>query len=236
MPVDRFCEGATAAGPCTARRCSKQDASFDFCYIGIGIGQHSYGLVLKDDLSSWSRLVPCKAATAVITAEALVNLFAEFGVALTLVSDKDSHFKNKVISELRQLTRGQHLFSLPYTPWSNGTVEVVNRELLRCLKSLRLEFKIPFKSWPSLLPMVQSALNNTIMSRLGNRSSKEVLLGLPTSTPITTAILNKENKPVPLSMADIRARQILKIEQLQSAVDLMHKQVAGSRAKSVRLA
>jgi Integrase zinc binding domain len=56
---------------------------FDFCYIGIGIGQHSYVLVLKYDLSSWTRLVPCKAATAVITAEALVNWFAEFGVVPT---------------------------------------------------------------------------------------------------------------------------------------------------------
>jgi hypothetical protein len=89
----------------------------------------------------------------------------------------------------------------------------------------------PFKSWPSLLPMVQSALNNAIMSRLGNRSSTEVFFGLPTSTPITTAILNKKNKPVLLSMADIRARQILKIEQLQSAVDIMHKQVAGLKSK-----
>jgi hypothetical protein len=143
-----------------------------------------------------------------------------------------SHFKSKVISELRQLTRGHRHLSLPYTPWSNGTVEEVNRELLRCLKSLRLEFKLPFKSWPSLLPMVQSSLNNTIMSRLGNHSSTEVFLGLPTSTPITTAILKKENKHVLLSVADIRARQILKIEQLQSAVDLTHNQVARLTSKA----
>jgi hypothetical protein len=56
-----------------------------------------------------------------------------------------------------------------------------------------------------MLPMVQSALNNTIMSRLGNSSSTEVFLGLPTSTPITTAILNMDIKPVLLSMTDIRA-------------------------------
>jgi RNase H-like domain found in reverse transcriptase/Reverse transcriptase (RNA-dependent DNA polymerase)/Integrase zinc binding domain/Integrase core domain/Aspartyl protease len=210
---------------------------FDFCYIGEGIGDYCYVLVLKDDMSSWTRLVPCKAATAVSTAEALVSWFAEFGVVVTWVSDQGSHFKNRVIAELRQLTRGHHHFSLPYTPWSNGTVEVVNRELLRCLKAVRLEFKLPFKSWPSLLPMVQSALNNTILPRLGNRSSTEVFLGLPMSTPITTVVLNKEKTAVLLSMVDIRARQILKIEQLQSAVDLMHKQVAGltSKARETRV-
>jgi hypothetical protein len=117
MPVDRFCAGATAAGPCNVRRLSKQDASFDFSYIGIGIGRHSYVLVLKDDFSSWTRLVRCKAATAVIAAEALVKWFSEFGVALTWVSDQGSPFKNKVIPELRQLTRGRHHFSLPYIPW-----------------------------------------------------------------------------------------------------------------------
>jgi hypothetical protein len=91
---------------------------------------------------------------------------------------------------------------------------VVNRGLRRCLKAVRLEFKLPFKSWPSLLQMVQSALNNTISPRLGDRSSTEVFLFLPMSTPITTVMLNKEKWAV-LPMADIRARQILKIEQLK---------------------
>jgi hypothetical protein len=84
----------------------------------------------------------------------------------------------------------------PNTPWSNGTVEVVNRALVRCLKALRLEFQLPFKSWPTLRPVVQSALNNTILPRLGNRSSTEVVLGLHTSSPITTAVVTKENKSV----------------------------------------
>jgi hypothetical protein len=76
------------------------------------------------------------------------------------------------------------------------------------------------------------------MSRLGNRSSTEVFLGLPKSTPTATAILNNENKPVLLPMYDIRARQIINLKQLQSAVDLLHKQVAGltSKARETRVA
>jgi hypothetical protein len=169
--------------------------------------------------------VPCKTADALTTANALVHCFAEFGMVLTWVSDQGSHFKNKVIKELRQLTRGQHHFTLPYTPWSNGTVEVVCRELLRCLKVLRLEFKLPFTAWPSLLPMVQSGLNNTILPRLGNRSSTEVFLGLPTSYPLTTVVRQGAEKSLVLHMSELGARHLMQIVQLQTAVENMHEQV-----------
>jgi transposase InsO family protein len=211
---------------------------FDICFIGVATAGYCYVLVLKDDLSSWTRFVPTKAATAAAAAEALVHWFTEFGVCHTWISDQGSHFKNSIIAELRKLTRGHHHFSLPYTPWSNGTVEVVNRELVRCLKALRLEFKLPFKSWPALLPIVQSALNNTILPRLGNRSSTEVFLGLPTSSPITTAVVTKENKSVILSLEEIRARQLLQIDKLRTTVDVIHREVAGltSQARNTRVA
>jgi Integrase zinc binding domain len=56
---------------------------FDFCNIGEGISDYCYVLVLKDDPLSWTRFVPCKAATSVSTAEALVSWFAKFGVVVT---------------------------------------------------------------------------------------------------------------------------------------------------------
>jgi hypothetical protein len=112
------------------------------------------------------------------------------------------------------------------------------RRPARCLKALRLEFKLPFKSWPALLPIVQSALNNTILPRLGNRSSTEVFLGLPTSSPITTAVVTKENKSVILSLEEIRARQLLQIDKLRTTVDVIHREVAGltSQARNTRVA
>jgi hypothetical protein len=43
---------------------------FDFCFIGVATTGYCYVLVLKDDLSSWTRFVPTKAATAAAAAEA----------------------------------------------------------------------------------------------------------------------------------------------------------------------
>jgi hypothetical protein len=175
--------------------------------------------------------VPCKTADALATANALVQWFVEFGTVLNWVSDQGSHFKNNLIKKLRQLTRGHHHFTLPYTPWGNGTVEVVCRELLRCLKVLGFEFKPPFKAWPSLLPMVQSGLNNTILPRLENRTSTEVFLGLPTSTPLETVVRQGAQKPLVLHMSDLRARQLLQMVQLQTAVEKMHKLVHALTSK-----
>jgi hypothetical protein len=108
----------------------------EFCYIGVGTAGDCHVLVLKDDLSSSIRFVPTKAATAAANADAQVHWFTEFGACHAWISDQGSHFKNSIIAELRKRTRSHHHFSLPYSPCSNGTVQVKNRELVRCLKSL----------------------------------------------------------------------------------------------------
>ena len=60
-------------------------------------------LVIKDDLSHFVELVPCREATTVVVAEAFLDWYNRFGLALYHVSDQGSHFKNQVISELNLL-------------------------------------------------------------------------------------------------------------------------------------
>jgi len=108
----------------------------------------SYVLVLKDDLSHF------------VVAHALVDWYKRFGVAETHVSDKGSHFKNKVVAELNDILKTKHHFTTVYSPKSNGTVERVNREIMKILRSLVSEFKISWNEWVTLVPLVQSALNN----------------------------------------------------------------------------
>lgn len=76
------------------------------------------------------------------------------------MSDRGTHFKNDVMKVLREQNRASHRFTLAYAPWSNGTVEVVNREVLRVLRALCSEMRIAFKEWPNILPIVQGALNS----------------------------------------------------------------------------
>jgi hypothetical protein len=56
---------------------------FDFLYIGLTRdGKYQYLLLLKDDLSGYLWLVPCRTADAEATVDALMRWFAVFGVVL----------------------------------------------------------------------------------------------------------------------------------------------------------
>jgi hypothetical protein len=62
-------------------------------------------LLIKDDLSGYIWLVPCVAADAAATVDALTLWFGAFGVALIWVSDGVSHFKNNFVDGERKALR-----------------------------------------------------------------------------------------------------------------------------------
>ncbi|KAF0735458.1 hypothetical protein Ae201684P_022368 [Aphanomyces euteiches] len=99
-------------------------------------------LVIKDDMSGFVRLHASSTATSAETAAALMEWFSLFGVVKTWVSDCGSHFKNEVIDAMRRMFGAHHHFVTPHCPWANGTVEVVNRLIVRTLKVLCSEMRI----------------------------------------------------------------------------------------------
>ncbi|KAH9184502.1 hypothetical protein AeNC1_013522, partial [Aphanomyces euteiches] len=99
-------------------------------------------LVIKDDMSGFVRLHASSTATSAETAAALMEWFSLFGVVTTWVSDCGSHFKNEVIDAMRRMFGAHHHFVTPHCPWANGTVEVVNRLIVRTLKVLCSEMRI----------------------------------------------------------------------------------------------
>jgi hypothetical protein len=88
-------------------------------------------LALKDDLSHFVEFVPSERTDNVVVVHALVDWYKRFGVAETHVSDKGSHFKNKVVAELIDILMTKHYFTTAYSSKSNGTVERVNREIMK---------------------------------------------------------------------------------------------------------
>jgi transposase InsO family protein len=113
---------------------------FDFLNVGKSSSGPIYILVLRDDTSGYVWLWPCEHAEAASTVDALTTFLAAFGVCTTWVSDQGSHFKNYLVEGLGQALRTRHHFTLAYTTWSNGTVEVVNREIMRLFRFLLGEF------------------------------------------------------------------------------------------------
>ena len=156
----------------------------DYCYIGKSDKLLLYVIILKNDFSSFVWLFPSEDADAASTIDVLMEWFSSFGVVTQWVSDRGSHFKNEVVAGLSDKLRGSHHFTLPYCSWSNGTVEVVCRELLRVLRALTSEFQIHFRIWPSVLPLVKYILNNIPLVRLGGRCPLTAFTGVPAGLPL----------------------------------------------------
>ena len=127
----------------------------------------TYLLVLKDDFSKFVELIPSNTADAEVVVESLLNWFSRFGVVPIWVSDQGTHFKNTVMKELARRMKCKHHFTPVYSPWANGSIERMNKELLRVLRALLLENRLEEVSWPYLLPAVQSTLNHSPSNRLG---------------------------------------------------------------------
>eukprot|EP00171_Calliarthron_tuberculosum_P023682 IDg23682t1 len=132
---------------------------FDFLEIGPGADGLNYILMLRDDFSSYCWLFPFSGATA-STADALLEWSTTFNTPKMFMSDQGTHFKYETIRRLSRSLKVPHHFTLPYTPWSNGQVERLGKEVLRALRVMVSELRLKFSEWPDIVPLVQSALNN----------------------------------------------------------------------------
>lgn len=120
----------------------------DFSYMGAGTDGKKYILILRDDLSSYVWLWPTESATSEAAAEALAVWFGCFGSIEWIISNQGSHFKNELIKGLTDQFRVSHHFTTAYTPWANGTVERVCREVLRAYRALQSEWRLTPQDWP----------------------------------------------------------------------------------------
>ncbi|EGZ13974.1 hypothetical protein PHYSODRAFT_510353 [Phytophthora sojae] len=95
---------------------------------------------------------------------------SRYGVPKTWVSDNATHFKNQVLALLSKFMKAKQEFVVAYSPWLNGSVERVNRDVLQV----------------HLIPLVQAKLNQSPVPSLAGRAPIEVFTGLPCPSPIST--------------------------------------------------
>ena len=199
---------------------------FDFLTMPTSATGINYLLVVKDDMSGYVELVECEAATADAVCAALVDWFKRFGVVQQWVSDRGTHFKNQVVDQLRKALLAQHHFVLAYCPWANGTVEVVNRLVLRCFKALMSELKLPIDMWTSVTPLVQATLNMMPSNRLNGVAPVTAFTQLPATTPLTTMMHPRTKRDVTLDW--VKEQQGAHVREVAAALDNMHKAYASA--------
>ena len=206
----------------------------DFLYMGPGQGDKKYTLIIRDDLSGYVWLWPSDVANAETAGEAFCQWIGVFGTFEWLVTDQGSHFKNSLIRGLTEETRVGHHFTTAYSPWANGSVERVCREVLRSCRALLSEWKMGPREWPAILEAIQAVLNHAPLRRLGLRDAttpgvyrtpQEVFTGHKPRRPLLRA-LPLSKYPTQKTNDETRTRQVLEVERLQMAMDDMHRKVA----------
>lgn len=212
----------------------------DYLYMGPACDDKLYLFLIRDDLSGYVWLWPTDSCTSEAAAEALSVWIGVFGPMTWLVSDQGTHFKNKLVREMLEDSRVRHHFTTAYCPWANGSIERICRDVLTACKALLAEFGLPPKSWPRVTECAQSVLNHAPRQRLGPRNKGspgvyrtplEVFTGQRPVRPLLQAF-----PPVPPSSAaglsEVRARQLVNIEELGQALDDSHRDVQSLMSKS----
>ncbi|GJQ95145.1 reverse transcriptase domain-containing protein [Tanacetum coccineum] len=93
-----------------------------------------YIIVAVDYVSKWAeaQALPTSDARVVITF--LKKLLCRFGMPKALISDRDTHFCNKIMEKIMKRYGVNHRFSTSYHPQTSGQVENTNRALKTILE------------------------------------------------------------------------------------------------------
>ncbi len=132
---------------------------FDFIEMALSSTGPKYLLMIRDDFSSYCWLIPFASANADKSANAILDWATTFGIPFGLMSAGGTHFQNETMRLLSRERRAPHHFTLPQTPWSNGGIERLGKEVLRMFRAVLSDLKMRPSEWPDLVPVLQSALN-----------------------------------------------------------------------------
>jgi len=137
----------------------------DYLSLGRPEDRYPYILVVTDLFSKYALAVPTRDQSANTTAQALYNnLIQTFGCPERILTDRGASFESSLMKELCQLYGCRKSRTTTYHPQGNGACERFNQTLLGLLNSLD---ETSQAQWPTRLPALVQAYNNTIHSTTG---------------------------------------------------------------------
>nr|GEU98193.1 reverse transcriptase domain-containing protein [Tanacetum cinerariifolium] len=93
-----------------------------------------YILIAVDYVSKWDEAQALLTNDARVVITFLKKLFYRFGMPKALISDRCTHFYNKIMEMTMTIYGVNHRFSIPYHPQTSGQVKNTNRALKRILE------------------------------------------------------------------------------------------------------
>ena len=93
-----------------------------------------YILVAVDYVTKWAEAQALPTNDARVVISFLKKLFCRFGIPKALISDRGTHFCNKMMEKTMKRYGVNHRFSTSYHPQTSGQVENTNRAIKRILE------------------------------------------------------------------------------------------------------
>ena len=94
-----------------------------------------YILLIVDYVSKWVEAIPTRTNDASVVAQFLrSHIFTRFDTPRALITDRGTHFCNKMVDKVLHKYGVRHRTSLAYHPQANGQAEVSNREIKSILE------------------------------------------------------------------------------------------------------
>lgn len=96
----------------------------------------TYLLLTKDDLPSYSWLLPCKNAGSDAATTGISKWISIFGSTDWLVTNQGPHFTETLMRNLTNNARLRHHLTTYYCPWDNGTIKRLCKEVIQLFNAL----------------------------------------------------------------------------------------------------
>eukprot|EP00924_Labyrinthula_sp_SR-Ha-C_P011960 maker-scaffold_26-snap-gene-0.5-mRNA-1 protein AED:0.35 eAED:0.35 QI:0/0/0/1/0/0/2/0/319 len=172
-----------------------------------------YILALMDSLTRKVQLTYSKSPMTLSMDQAIMSNHC------LIVTDNASHFSNQLLTELSRSFSYIQSLSIAYSPWTNGSIEVINSKILHYIKTIASDYGLTDTEWPSILETINYIMNNRPMVSRNNFTADELFLEVKAQE----SIYQRETKYFMIALEEKNVQPINVKKLIKHAKDLHEK-------------
>ncbi|GKB85503.1 putative ribonuclease H-like domain-containing protein [Tanacetum coccineum] len=138
--------------------------------------------LVTDDFSrfSWVFFLGTKDETSGILKTFIIEIENQLDHKVKVIrSDNGTEFKNSIMNQFCEIKGIKREFSVARTPQQNGVVERKNRTLIKAVRTMLVDSKLPTTFWAEAVNTVCYVLNRVLVIKPYNKTPYELIRGRP---------------------------------------------------------